>query len=72
MDQPPTSRARPPILKMGNEVPSFLSLYSIDPCRLPEGACSKLTLEKLILIINLEGANGYGRRYFHTTGGQSC
>jgi hypothetical protein len=45
---------------MGNEVPSFLSLYSIDPCRLPEGACSKLTLEKLILIINFEGANGHG------------
>jgi hypothetical protein len=57
MNQPPTSRARPPILKMGNEVPSFLSLYSIDPCRLPEGACSKLTLEKLILIINFEGEN---------------
>jgi hypothetical protein len=53
-------KGQAPILKMGNEVPSFLSLYSIDPCRLPEGACSKLTLEKLILIINFEGANGYG------------
>jgi hypothetical protein len=65
-------KGQAPILKMGNEVPSFLSLYSIDPCRLPEGACSKLTLKKLILIINFEGANGYGGRYFHTTGGQSC
>jgi hypothetical protein len=65
-------KGQAPILKIGNEVPSFLSLYSIDPCRLPEGACSKLTLEKLILIINFEGANGYGERYFHATGSQSC
>jgi hypothetical protein len=57
---------------MGSKVPSSLSLYPIDPCRLSEGACSKLTLEKLILIINFEGASGYGERYFHTTGGQSC
>jgi hypothetical protein len=53
-------RGRAPVLGMGDGVPSFLSLCSIGPCGLPGGACSRLTLEKLILIINFEGANGYG------------
>jgi hypothetical protein len=46
-------KVQAPIFKMGNEVPSFLSLYSIDPRRLPEGACSKLILEKLTLIMDM-------------------
>jgi hypothetical protein len=41
-------------------VTPFIFIGSIIPCRLSEGACSKLTQERLILIINLEGANGYG------------